>query len=244
MGRSILLPKKGEAKDPGNYRAIACLNTQYKFATVVLADSLAAQIEANDLLPQEQRVLRKGARGCVDCLAVDKMVITDDRFKGLRTLSVGWIKVDDFGSGHCQDVCIYTRLFKTNCMGNAGDTHCRQCGEGVKTVRHILSQCCPKGINLYMERHDRALLVDYYDLCKHNGFEVMPRWWEFQTLPVRENHWDVPIPTDKDIVACRPDIFLQDTITRHLIEMAFAWDSIQGKEEPRSSLCTGNFARI
>ena len=41
-------------------------------------------------------------------------------------------------------------------MGNAGDTHCHQCGEGVETVRPILSQCCPKGFNLYMERHYRA----------------------------------------------------------------------------------------
>ena len=90
-----------------------------------------------------------------------------------------------------------------------------------------------------MERHDRALLVVYYDLCKHYGFEVPPRWWELQTLPVRENHrakilWDVPIPTDGEIVARRPDIFLQDKITRHLylIEMAVAWDSIQ--EERRA----------
>ena len=37
-GRTILIPKKREAKDPGNYSPIACLNTQYKFATVVLAD--------------------------------------------------------------------------------------------------------------------------------------------------------------------------------------------------------------
>ena len=70
-----------------------------------------------------------------------------------------------------------TFSFKANCMGNAGDTHCRQCGEGIETVRHILSLCRPKGFNLYMERHDRALLVVYHDLCKHYGFEVTPRWW-------------------------------------------------------------------
>ena len=126
-------------------------------------------------------------------------------------------------------------------MGNAVDTHCRQCGEGVKIVRHILSQFCPNGINLYMERHNRALLVVYYDLCKHYGFEVTLRWWELQTLPVRENHrekilWDVPIPTDEDIVGHHPDIFLQDT-------MAVAWVSIQGKEKPRNRPCTGNLAK-
>ena len=71
--------------------AIACLNTQYKFTTVVLADSLAAYIEANSLLSAEQRALRKGVRGCVDCLAVEKVTTTDAHFKGLRTLSMGWI---------------------------------------------------------------------------------------------------------------------------------------------------------
>ena len=37
--------------------------------------SLAAQVEANGLLPEEQRALRKGARGCMDCLAVDRRVM-------------------------------------------------------------------------------------------------------------------------------------------------------------------------
>ncbi len=55
----------------------------------------------------------------------------------------------------------------------------------------------------------------------------------------RENHrakilWDVPISTDEDIVARRPDVFLQDKMNSHLylIEMAVAWDSIQ--EERRA----------
>lgn len=49
-------------------------------------------------------------------------------------------------------------------MGNAGDTHYCQCGEGVETVRHILSLCGPKGFNLYMQQHKIALLAVYYDL--------------------------------------------------------------------------------
>ena len=57
----------------------------------------------------------------------------------------------------------------------------------VSAVSHILSQCRPKGFNLYTERHARALLVIYYDLCKHYNFEVTPRWWELEPLPIREN---------------------------------------------------------
>lgn len=64
-------------------------------------------------------------------------------------------------------------------------------------------------------QHDCALLVVYYNLRKHYGFEVMPKWWELEPLPIRQNQhakilWDVPIPTDKDIVTHHPDIFLQD----------------------------------
>ena len=133
-------------------------------------------------------------------------------------------------------------------MANAGNTHCRQCGEGVETGRHIHSQCCPKGFNLYMKWHDCVLLVVYYSLCKHYGFEVTPRWWELEPLPIRENqhtiiHWDIPIPTDQDIVARRPDVSLQDKKTRwlYLIEMAVAWDSLQVEIEPRCSPSMGNF---
>ena len=54
-GSTVLIPKKGEAKNPGNYRPIACLNTQYTYTyqcTAVMADSLQAHIEANGLLPE------------------------------------------------------------------------------------------------------------------------------------------------------------------------------------------------
>ena len=38
--------------------------------------------------------MRRGPRGCVDCLAMDKMLITDAGFKGLGTLSMGWINFE------------------------------------------------------------------------------------------------------------------------------------------------------
>ena len=133
-----------------------------------------------------------------------------------------------------QDDCLYTRSFKANCMKQAGVTHCRHCGEGIETIKHILNQCKKKGFNLYMERHNKALQVVYYDICRHYGFEVPLRWWEVSPVPVTENErakvlWDVPIPTDIEIVARRPDILLQDKETRklYIIDMAVAWDSIQ-----------------
>ena len=49
-----------------------------------------------------------------------------------ETLSVQWLTKGRLRSTTealilaAQDDCIYTRSFKANCMGNAGDTHCRQ----------------------------------------------------------------------------------------------------------------------
>ena len=68
-----------------------------------------------------------------------------------ETLSVQWLIKGHLNSTTealilaSRDDCIYTRSFKANFMGKAGDTHCRQCGEGVETVRPILSQCRSKG---------------------------------------------------------------------------------------------------
>ena len=128
-----------------------------------------------------------------------------------------------------QDDCLYMRSFKANCMKQAGVTHCRHCGEGIETIKHILNQCKKKGFNLYMERHNKALQVVYYDIYRHYGFEVPLRWWEMSPVPVTENErakvlWDVPIPTDIEIVARRPDILLQDKETRklYIIDMAVA----------------------
>ena len=89
------------------------------------------------------------------------------------------------------------------------------------SCRNILSQCQQKRCNLYLEWHSHALLVVYHDLCIHYGFEVTLRCWELKPLPVCKNQcvktlWDVPIPTDRDIVACCPDILLQDKGNRWL----------------------------
>lgn len=59
----------------------------------MLADSHAAHIEANNLLPDKQRALR--ARGCMDCWSIDLMVIADAQFKAHRTLGVGWIDFEE-----------------------------------------------------------------------------------------------------------------------------------------------------
>ena len=101
-----------------------------------------------------------------------------------------------------------------------------------------------------MKWHDCALPAVYYDLCRHDDFEVTSRWWELKVLPVCANHraqilWEVPIPMDRDIVARRPDVFLQGKMNRHLylIEMVVAWDSIQERRAEKQSKYVGTLQR-
>ena len=101
-----------------------------------------------------------------------------------------------------------------------------------------------------MKWHDCALPAVYYDLCRHDDFEVTSRWWELKILPVCANHrakilWEVPIPMDRDIVARRPDVFLQGKMNRHLylIEMVVAWDSIQERRAEKQSKYVGTLQR-
>ena len=103
-------------------------------------------------------------------------------------------------------------------MDNAADMHYHQCGEGVETDRHILSQRRQNGFYFYMEQHNHALLGVFYDLRQDYGFEVMPRWWELKTLLVHENHlamilWNVLIPKDRDIAAHHLHVILQGKMT-------------------------------
>ena len=145
-----------------------------------------------------------------------------------ETLSVQWLvkSQTEALTLAAQDDCIYTRSFKVNCMGTAGDTHC---GESVETVRHILSQCRPKGFNLYMEQHDRAWLVVYYDVKiiaqRSFGTSLSPRteilWPVVQTSSSRTRLSDTSISLRW---------LLPGILSRR-------------KEEPRSSPSTRNFAQ-
>ena len=68
-----------------------------------------------------------------------------------ETLSVQWLIKGHLKSTTealilaAQDDCIYTHSFKANCMGNAGDTHCRQCGEGVEMSGTFSASVAPRG---------------------------------------------------------------------------------------------------
>lgn len=88
-GRAILLYKKGDPKDPGNYRTIVCLNTAYKLCSGLIAKWTEKQIEGK--FPSEQLACRKGIWGCVEAHIIDASLTRDATDQKRRDLSVAWI---------------------------------------------------------------------------------------------------------------------------------------------------------
>ena len=61
-----MLPKGEDPTVPGAQRPITCLNVMYKMLTGTLAVILMRHVQHYQLLPPEQKALKKGARGCLD----------------------------------------------------------------------------------------------------------------------------------------------------------------------------------
>ena len=62
------------------------LQAGHLFLTILLR----RHVEANDVLPEEQKALRLNRRGCLDALLVDSTVAAEAK-AGKRNLSVAWI---------------------------------------------------------------------------------------------------------------------------------------------------------
>ena len=76
-------------------------------------------------------------------------------------------------------------------------------------------------------------------MCRKNGIEVKPKWYEHQQEAVQENErykisWDFNIQTDHVIEARRPDMIVIDKETKFakIIDFAIPYDSrVNSKEE-------------
>ena len=89
-GRTVLIPKSDCEGKPEQFRPITCLNCMYKALTGALTHVLMDHAQATGVLPNEQKALRKGCRGCLDALTIDDAVAREAR-TWRRNLSVGWV---------------------------------------------------------------------------------------------------------------------------------------------------------
>lgn len=89
-GRTTLVPKKLDTKNPANYRPITCLPIIYKILTNVITNRMKHHIEINHIVPDEQKGCSNATYGTIDQLSINGMVMTDAVRKS-RNISTAWI---------------------------------------------------------------------------------------------------------------------------------------------------------
>lgn len=89
-GRTTLVPKKHETKNPANYRPITCLPIIYKILTNIITNRMKHHINANQIVPNEQKGCSNETYGTIDQLTINSMVMKDAK-KNKRNVSTAWI---------------------------------------------------------------------------------------------------------------------------------------------------------
>ena len=76
-GATTLIHKSGPTNNAKNYRPITCLPTYYKTITLMITNKIYHHLITNKILPPEQKVVTRGARGCKDHLLLDAAIIRE-----------------------------------------------------------------------------------------------------------------------------------------------------------------------
>lgn len=114
-----------------------------------------------------------------------------------------------------QDQCLTTNNYKNKIMKVDINTKCRMCNQYNETVDHIISGCPVLAKSEYIYRHDRIGSYIHWTICRHYKIETDNRWYKHVPNKVQDNEqatiiWDMPVQTDKEIKANRPDIIVKD----------------------------------
>lgn len=92
-GKTYMLPKDNDTKNPAKYRPITCLNTTYKLLTGILTDRLYAHLTRNGVLAEEQKGCRRGSKGCKEQVLLDSVIVGSNR--KLHTAYIDYKKAFD-----------------------------------------------------------------------------------------------------------------------------------------------------
>ena len=89
------------------------------------------------------------------------------------------------------------------------------CNEFKETIDHIMAGRPVLAKTEYIQRHDKAAGYLHWIMCKHYHLSAADKWYEHKPDRVTENErasilWDMPVNTDKEIKANRPDIITKD----------------------------------
>ena len=114
-----------------------------------------------------------------------------------------------------QDQSLATKSYRHYIIRDGTDPTCRICGRFDETINHIISGCPELAKTEYIHRHDRVATYVHWKICQKYKLPTTLKWYEHQPLTVTENNdvtilWDMPISTDREIKANRPDIVVKN----------------------------------
>ena len=126
-----------------------------------------------------------------------------------------------------QHQCIKTNYYRNKILRDGTDPKCRICGQFQETIDHLVSGCPELAKTEYIQRHNKAAAYLHWTICKQYNIKVQDKHYEREPATVTENQtatilWDMPIQTDKEKKANRPDIVVKDKKERTclLIDMS------------------------
>ncbi len=129
-----------------------------------------------------------------------------------------------------QDQAIKTKYLHAKVIKDGSSPNCRVCERFQETVDHITSGCPVLAKTEYLHRHKVAAYV-HWNICKNYNIEVVEKWYEHNPETVIDNGnttviWDMPVHTDREIKANRPDIVIKykDEKSCLLIDMSIPAD--------------------
>lgn len=132
------------------------------------------------------------------------------------------------------------KIFKQNV-----DSRYRLCHGSEEHVSYIIAGCTNFAATEYTHRHNKVAGYIHWNICKAFGMEVCAKYYEhipetITNIKNKDNEvtvmWDLPIITDRQINANRPDIVVHDkkNKTCQLIDISVPDDSnVQLKENEK-----------
>ena len=114
-----------------------------------------------------------------------------------------------------QDQCLKTNYYRHKILKDGTNPMCRICSKQQETIDHLVSGCSELAKTEYTQRHNRIAAYIHWKICKHYNIKVTDKYYEHEPKTVTENNeatilWDMPIQTDREIKANRPDIVVKD----------------------------------
>ncbi len=128
-----------------------------------------------------------------------------------------------------QDQSLATRSYHHRIVKVRTDPQCRICKKYEETIDHIISGCPELVKTEYIHGHNKAAAYLHWKTCRSYKIRTTEKWYEHQPKTVTEKNdvtilWDMPIHTDREIKANKPDIVIKDRKDKRcmLIDMALS----------------------